>query len=210
MPAYFGVYFELEKGKGAISAFCKPLIRSGFAFKSGYWGFENDSFDDIIAWNQDKLDSNFELGYTEHHSHGYKQMLFDYSSFTEVRLFILNNPEKHTFSYSLIVPENDLVDFTRESDGTYSIERRTEKMAQLVSVAKKMWAYTDIVSVQTGWECSDFPPSADEIANGIQPQAEPFCIINSDLFKKAGLPAACECIERNGVLFEAPENWKYL
>lgn len=210
MPAYFSLTFELKKGKGAIGSFCKALIHSGLEFKSGYWGFENDSFDDIIAWNQEKLDNNFKLGYTEHHSHDYKQMLFDYSNFTEVRLFILNDPKKHTFSYSLIVPEDDLVDFTKESDGTYSIKRRTEKMEQLISLAKKMWASTDIVAVQTGWECSDFPPSADKIANGIQAQAEPFCIINSALLKKAALTATCEYIEQNGVLFEDPANWKYL
>lgn len=207
MPAYFSIKFEVKKDRGAISSFCKALIQSGLAFKSGFWGFEDDSFDDIIAWNQEKLDDNFKLGLTEHHSHDYKQMLFDFSDFSEVRLYVLNDQQSNTFSFSLIVPENDLVKFKRENDGTYSRERETEKMERLVSVAKKMWGSTDIVSVQTGWEFSDFPPSADEISKGAKPQAEPFCIISSSLAEKAGLALSHEQIERAGVLIENSSNW---
>lgn len=62
MPTYFSLTFELNKGQGAVGSFCKTLIHSGPVFRSGYWGFENDSFDDIITWNQDKLNKNFQLG----------------------------------------------------------------------------------------------------------------------------------------------------
>lgn len=184
MPAYFSLTFELNKGHGAIGSFCKALIHSGLVFKSGYWGFENDSFDDIITWNQDKLDKNFQLGYTEHHSHDYKQMLFDYFNFSEVRLFVMNSKKEHTFSFELIVPEYDLLDYIEKNDGTYSVVQKTERMEQLISVSKKMWLGTDILAVQTGWEDSNLPPSADEIAKGMKPQVEPFCIINSSSLKK--------------------------
>ncbi|MCI9384664.1 MAG: hypothetical protein HFI24_10755 [Lachnospiraceae bacterium] len=107
MPAYFSITFELNKGRDAIDSFCKTLIHSGLVFKSGYWGFENDSFDDIITWNQNRLDKNFQLGYTEHHSHDYKQMLFDYFNFSEVRLFVMNNRKERTFSFELIVPDQE-------------------------------------------------------------------------------------------------------
>lgn len=208
MPTYFSLTFELNKGQGAVGSFCKALIHSGPVFKSGYWGFENDSFDDIITWNQDKLDKNFQLGYTEHYSHDYKQMLFDYFNFSEVRLFVMNSKKKHTFSFELIVPEFDLLDYIEERDGTYSVEQKTERMEQLISVAKKMWVGTDILAVQTGWEDSNVPPSAGEIAKGIKPQTEPFCIINSSSFKKE--PALThEYIERNGVLIKAIKNWNY-
>lgn len=208
MPAYFSLTFELNKGQGAIDSFCKALVHSGLVFKSGYRGFENDSFDDIITWNQDKLDKNFQLGYTEHHSQDYKQMLFDYFNFSEVRLFVMNSKKEHTFSYELIVPEYDLLNYIKENDGTYSVEQKTERMQQLISVAKKMWVCTDILAVQTGWEGSNVPPSADEIAKGIKPQMEPFCIINSSSFKKE-LILTYEYIERNGILIEDITNWNY-
>lgn len=107
MPAYFSLTFELNKSRNAVGAFCETLVHSGPVFKSGYWGFENDSFAGIIAWNQKKLDEDFELGYTEHHSYDYKQMLFDYADFSEVRLFIMNQRRKPVFSFALIVPEYD-------------------------------------------------------------------------------------------------------
>lgn len=208
MPAYFSLTFEMYKSKDAISAFCETLIHSGFVFKSGYWGFENDSFDDIIVWNQNKLDENFEIRFTEHHSHDYKQMLFDLFDFTEVRLFVMNNRKKRTFSFVLIVPEDDLLDYTEENEGKYSVRRNTERMEQLKSVSKKMWVGTDTLAIQTGWEESDIPPSAGEIAEGIKPQIEPFCIINSSSFEKE--PALVyEYIERGGVLIEDITKWNY-
>lgn len=150
MPAYFSLRFELYKGQGVISAFCEALIHSGLVFKSGYWGFENESYDDIIIWNQNKLDEDFELGYTEHHSHDYKQMLFDYFDFSEVRLFVMNNRKERTFSFELIVPEYDLLDYTEENEGKYSVQRKTERMELLKSVAKKMWVGTATLAIQTG------------------------------------------------------------
>ena len=208
MPAYFSLTFELYKSKDAISAFCEVLLHSGLVFKSGYWGFENDSFDDIIIWNQKKLDENFELGYTEHHSHDYKQMLFDYCDFSEVRLFVMNNRKERTFTFELIVPEDDLLDFTVENKGQYSVQLKTERMEQLKSVAKKMWAGTAILAIQTGWEASGIPPSAGKIAKGINPQIEPFCIISSSSLKKETV-LVYEYIERNGVLIENITKWNY-
>lgn len=208
MPAYFSLTFELNKSQDAVSTFCETLIHSGLVFKSGYWGFENDSFDDIIIWNQKKLDEDFELGYTEHHSHDYKQMLFDFFDFSEVRLFVMNYRKKRTFSFELIVPEDDLLDYTEENEGKYSVRRKTERMEQLKSVAKKMWVGTAALAIQTGWEESDIPPSAVEIAKGIKPQIEPFCIINSSSYEKE--PALVyEYIERSGVLIEDITKWNY-
>lgn len=95
-----------------------------------------------------------------------------------------------------------------ENDGTYSVGQKTERMEQLISVAKKMWVGTDILAVQTGWEDSAIPPSAGEIAKGVTPQAEPFCIINSSSFKKE-LALTYKYIERNGVLIEDITSWNY-
>lgn len=208
MPAYFSLRFELYKSQDAIHSFCEALIHSGLVFKSGYWEFENESFDDMIIWNQNKLDEDFELGYTENHSHDYKQMLFEYFDFSEVRLFVMNNRKERTFSFELIVPEYDLLDYTEVNEGKYSVQRKTERMEQLKSVAKKMWVGTATLAIQTGWEGSDIPPSAGEIAKGIKPQMEPFCIINSSSFEKE--PALVyEYIDRSGVLMEDITKWNY-
>ena len=177
MPAYFSLTFELNKNHHAIRDFCETLIRSGLVFKSGYWGFENDSFEDI----------------------------FDFS---EVRLFVMNNRKKRTFTFELIVPESDLLICTEEKEGKYSVQLKSERMEQLKSVAKKIWVGTAALAIQTGWELSDLPPLAEKIARGMKPQTEPFCIINSSSLEKEPI-LVYEYMERSGVLMEDKTKWKY-
>lgn len=208
MPAYFSLTFELNKAHDAIGAFCEILIHSGLIFKSGYWGFEKDSFEDIIQWNQKKLDENFELEETEHHSHDYKQFVFDYFDFSEVRLFIMNNRKEPTFTFELIVPEGDLREYAEKENGKYSVQRNTKRMEQLKSLAKNVWIHSSVLAIQTSWECSSCPPVAAKIAAGMEPQAEPFCILNASSLKNE-TDFVFENLERNGVLIEDITQWNY-
>lgn len=208
MPAYFTIIFELNKSKTVIKDFCNALLDAGLVFKSGYCGFENDSFDDIVAWNQNKLDNNFQLGYTEHYSHDFKQMLFDFSDFSEVRLFVMNDKKSSTFDFHLIMPEDDFVEWEK-SKGGYIPHNKTEKMDLLKVIAKFMWNSLEILALQTAWECSDYPPKAKNISCKTRPQTEPFCIIKkSSIVDKLGLPF--EEIGRNSVLIEDNGNWNYI
>ena len=206
MPAYFSLTFELNKTHHAIGDFCETFICSGLTFKSGYRGFENDSFEDIMKWNQNKLDENFELGETEHHSHDYKQLLFDYFDFSEVRVFVMNNRKEPTFTFELIVPEYDLIEYVGKENGKYSVQIKTERMEQLKSLAKNVWIHSSVLAIQTSWECSSYPPLAKEIAAGIRPQAEPFCILNSSSLKNE-TDFVLENIERNGVIIQNITQW---
>ncbi len=200
MPSYFSIVFELNKSKTAIRDFCTALVDGGLVYKGGLLEFEKDSFDEIVAWNQKKLDENFQLGFTENYSHDYKQMEFAFSDFSEVRLFILNEKESETFAYHLIVPESDLVEYVLQGQG-YIPCRKNEKMELLKTLAKHMWTRVEILAIQTGWEGTLW---------GIKPEntlhAEPFCII-----KKASVPGDLslpfEEMERDGVLIEDSDNW---
>lgn len=120
MPAYFEVNFQYSKKedtvKTAVEDLYTALIRCGLSFKSGYYEAEHDPMADIIRWNQKKLDENFELGYTKHCSHDYKQVLFDFCGFSEVRVFIHNIKESDSVFFSLIIPEDDFVEW--EISGT--------------------------------------------------------------------------------------------
>ena len=167
MPAYFSLTFELNKSRNAVGAFCKTLIHCGPVFKSGYWGFEDDS-----------------------------------------RLFIMNHRRTPVFSFELIVPEGNLWVYTEENRAACSVQGKLERMELLKSVAKKMWAGTDLLAIQTGWGLSDVSPSAGEIAGGTKPQTEPFCIIPSSsfLFEKDAA-FAYEYMERNGVFIEDITKW---
>ena len=58
---------------------------AGMKFQSGYWGFEEDSLEEATEWNQRKLEEDFNLGFTEHHSHDYKQVIYKFGGYSEVR-----------------------------------------------------------------------------------------------------------------------------
>ena len=113
MSAYFSLTFEVNKTYNVIKNFYNALINSGLIFKSGYFESKDDTYEDIVEWNQKKLDDDFVLGYKEHCSNDYKQLLFNYYDFSEVRLFIMNHREKSSFTFELIVPEEDLIEYEK-------------------------------------------------------------------------------------------------
>lgn len=181
MPAYFSVRFVCEKKNiypDLVKDFCESLLAGGFAFLSGYWGSEEDSFADIIAWNQKKLEENYELGFTEHYSHGYKQMLFDYGGYSEVRMFVSNDRDEDVFSFDVIIPEDELIDWNGGAPGYNS-----EKIAGLERFCQKIWMQAYISTVQTELELSDPAPTAEEIRAGAVPGAEPFAILPKEVWQ---------------------------
>ena len=208
MPAYFSVYFELEKTKTAIGDFYKAAIDSGLAFKRGFEGNEGNSLADVIAWNQSKLDENFQLRLTDDFSKNFKLSWFDFSDFTEVGLGVINNKRTSTFRFQLIIPEDDFLDYVEENDDCIVL-RKEEKMDFVKSFARSMWNRLDIVAIQTAWECSDYPPRAKNISRNKKPQSEPFCIIKkASVAESLGLPF--EKIEKNGFFIEDRDNWLFI
>ena len=87
------------------------LNKAGMVFQSGYWGFEKDSLEGINRWNQKKLEEDFVLGETEHHMHDYKQVIYAYGSYSEVRGFWMNHyPEDGEFTYEIIIPVSEVLE----------------------------------------------------------------------------------------------------
>ena len=72
---------------------------------------------EIAAWNQKKLEKDFCLGPTTHRSRDYKQTLYRFGDYSEVRGFWMNQyPDKGLFNCSIIIPESEVVD-----EGNYTI-----------------------------------------------------------------------------------------
>lgn len=111
----------------------------------------------------------------------------------------------------LIVPEADLWTYQEYKNGekvSCFVQPKPGRMERLKAVASNIWMNTAVLAVQTGRECSDMPPSAEEIAQGMEPQAEPFCIIcGSFLRTEAETPGhwVYANLGRNGVLMERDE-----
>ncbi len=172
----------------------RGLIDCGLTYKSGYWRSGDDSLEDIIVWNRQQLERNFSLGYTEHYSGGYKQMLFDWEGFSEVRLFINNEAEDDFFSFSLIVPESDLM-----SCGDDESVSEQKKIEQLQELALGMWSRENLSCIQTRWECSFGAREPGEIERGKAPSTEPFSIIPAGVYKESWGYAVGKT-ERKGLL----------
>ncbi len=66
--------------------------------------------EETTEWNQRKLEEDFNLGFTEHHSHDYKQVIYKFGGYSEVRGFWMNNyPEDGEFTHEIIIPESDVL-----------------------------------------------------------------------------------------------------
>lgn len=176
MPAYFNISLQFERNDiydNFVEDFHKALDQADLKFKAGYWGFEKDSCESVIEWNQMKLEQNFQLGFTEHHSHDYKQVVFDYSDYSEVRGFWMNQyPEEGMFSYEIIIPEHDVLNCE------YPIKFKEDKINELLMLAKQIWLFPYVKAIQTGLEGSDASIGLTELKMGSCPNIYPFAIVD--------------------------------
>lgn len=182
MPAYFNLSLQFER-KSLYSDFVKDffeaLEQAGMQYLSGYWEADGNSRNEIIQWNQMKLEKDFQLGFTEHYSHDYKQVLYSFHGYSEVRGFWMNQyPEKGCFTYELIIPEDEVL--THEGGGV--LEKEHEKI--LMELAKRVWEFSYIRSIQTGLEGDDASAGPTEMKQGKAPKMRPFAILGEKYMMK--------------------------
>lgn len=174
MPAYFEMslqFLRKDLYPDFIADFDAHLERSGLKFLSGCWEDEGLSQGEVAAWNQKKLDSDFVLGYTTHRSHDYKQTLYNFGGYEEVRGFWMNQyPDGGQFNYSIIIPEGEVVD-----KGNYTIFL-PDRAAQLRELAEKLWQFPAVKAIQTGMEEDDHT-KLRMLRKGVPPCARPFAIL---------------------------------
>jgi len=198
MPTYLSVNFQYSKrllSGQTVREFCDALLRCGLTFAGGYWEAEGNSYDDIVGWNQAKLEQNFELPEDAHYTHGYRQMLFSFGDFSEVRLYILNERKEPFFSFELIVPEEVLL--TEETATGQRLQSRP--FAMIEDLAVRMWEEGQMDCIQAYWEIGDRPKPFADIAAGVQPCCMPFCVIPRQVLRDKW-KAPCRQVGRNGCL----------
>lgn len=175
MPAYFNLSVQFRRDElypTFVKDFYTMLDEAGMKFFSGYWGFEEDSLEETIEWNQRKLEEDFNLGFTEHHSHDYKQVVYKFRGYSEVRGFWMNNyPEDGEFTHEIIIPESDVL--VEECSARF----KKEKMEELLELSKEIWQFSLVRAIQTGLENCDASVSLAELAQGGYPNAWPFAIV---------------------------------
>lgn len=150
------------------------IIACGFDFKSGYWFHKDANFDEIIEWNQGRLESGFRLGLTQHVKHGYMQILFESKYFSELRGYWIYSDKDVVFN--LIVPESDILDC---EGGSYFIE---SKITPMKSLAIKLWESNAVDAIQTNLELDYGYYNLPDILTGKNISVNPFAILPEDAF----------------------------
>ena len=204
MPAYLDLslqFLRKDLYPGFIAGFDAALERAGMKFSSGLMEDEGLSRAEIAAWNQKKLEADFVLGMKTHRSHDYKQTLYNFGGYEEVRGFWMNQyPEKGVFTCFIIVPESEVL--TREGSGCF----RPERAAELLELAKALWQFPPVRAIQTGLELSDGPAGLSALEAGEAPYTEPFAILERDCRSPADAAVQVTELtqERPGRLFLGP------
>lgn len=177
MPAYFEMslqFLRKDLYPDFIADFDAHLAKTGLKFLDGYWDDEGLSQTEIAAWNQQKLEADFVLEPTTHRSCDYKQTLYRFGDYSEVRGFWMNQyPDEGLFNCSIIIPESEVVD-----EGNYTIFL-PEQAGRLRELAEKLWQFPAVKAIQTGME-EDGHISLRELRKGVPACVCPFAIVERD------------------------------
>ncbi len=187
MPAYFSISIQFQRKNlypCFVQDFYSALFDAGMQFRSGYGESEKNSYEEIVAWNQKKLEQNFVLGYDWHVKHGYKQMLYDFAGFTVVRgLWSNEMMEKGVFSYEVIIPEDEVFEGYEKRIPEGEVEERyvwvfeRERIGNLIELSKGIWQFPCVKAIQTGLEL-DVETKLGALEKGMEPSVRPFAILD--------------------------------
>lgn len=174
MPAYMTIQCSFDKNgpvTGLVRRFYDLFLSDDVAFSRVFaWGCDPSlTLEEIVLWNQHKLDVDFCLGYDEDVSNDYRQLLLKVEPFSECRLYILNGDE--TADFHCIIPEEEA---TRKS------------MLPLEHACRRVWDALPLRIVQTFAE-EEAPVSLDAIRRGIAPSTRLFAIVDDDIYKPPDL-----------------------
>lgn len=197
LPSYFSIEFSFPY-HALNNTFVRDFYSSLFSkypYKSGYWNSESNTLDEIITWNQKHLENKFILGYNEHVSNNYKQILLTSYTFSEIRHFW--NYRRNEISCSLIIPEFDVL---AEVD-TWKF--KASMFQQIEDLCRHLWEVSPIYILQSCLEMDGGPISTNKLKAGAQPSINPISILKQDTFEKIkGLKKSLEVtkITRQGIM----------
>lgn len=165
MPAYATIMFDFAKASrpGLVRRFYERFVtRDVTFFKAFEWGCPPDlSLEQIIEWNQQKLDDDFIIGDDEHVSNDYRQVLFSAPPFSECRVFILNE-DNAAITFHCIVPESEI---------------EVTNCGSLLAAAEQIWSDLPVRVIDTCWELDD-TVSYNGLSKGIVPTARLFAFVD--------------------------------
>ncbi|MFC3801070.1 hypothetical protein [Cohnella sp. GCM10012308] len=178
MPSYFSIELAFpyqDLNSTFVSDFYSAIFAK-YPFKTGYWNSEENTLEEIIVWNQKHLENKFILGYKEHVSNNYKQILLSSDTFSEIRHFW--SYSRNEIRSSIIIPEFDVL--VEEDRWMFNANR----FEQIKDMCKHIWEVCPVSILQSCLEFDGGPINTNKVKTGAQPSINPICIINQDTFKK--------------------------
>ncbi len=200
MPAYFSIEISIEKEntyEGIYADFIDILDKNGLKFLYGYWEYIDESLDSLIKWNEKLILEDYQLPLDEHRSKGYKQLILEYRSFSEVRTYIINDKENGEYVFTIIIPEDELLSM---KDGHIGFNETV--IEDIKNIALNLWSWPCVGAIQASLELSDGRKSIKQIREGEAPSAEPFAIIPKKYYVDALRDVRYIDIENDGVLLQ--------
>ena len=164
MPAYTSISWEFAKQERhqLVSRFYTTLMSENISFESVLpWGCDPAmSFDEIVEWNQSKLDSDFRLGLTQNVSHNYRQLLLRVAPFSTCRVFIMNL--KTRIEFHCIIPEDEII---------------PENCEPILQASLRTWSQLPVLAIESFGEI-DSNVGSVAIAAGKRPSASLFALVD--------------------------------
>lgn len=205
MPAYFSMVIQRSSNKTShdyVEQIYSKIVESGYPFKSGFWFHSDATYDEIVKWNQNKLEQGFKLGFTEHGSNDYMQIIFEAPEFSQMRGFWMYNKTDVTFN--LLIPEYDILNY---EGGNKVLEN---KIAPIRAIGIQMWeeGLADAIQTNIEFDCGYY--SLNEILCGKNLMVHPFAIIHRNVVPKFNssyfIGKKLESIGNGGVLINSNNN----
>ncbi|MEY8347292.1 hypothetical protein AALF16_03085 [Bacillus cereus] len=193
MPPYFSIEFSFNSKEiypNFVNDIYSVFFNNNFTFKHSY-DKDNSSIDQIIKWNQRKLEKEVMHEFTPLTEESYyKQIILENDLFQEVRLFWMFL--RREIRLILITPENEVLDNNERFIPS--------KIEPFLHISKKVWELTNVSAIQTSLECDGGTAMLYKLQNRQeQLWVRAFVIVNESMID---VPHNYDMykIERNGVV----------
>ncbi|WP_346355488.1 hypothetical protein [Azotosporobacter soli] len=175
MPAYFTVEFSFCKSvlySDFVQDIYQVFFAQGMVFKEGFWHGKDMKLQEIIRWNQNKLEAGFSFGLEEDVKLDYRQITLTHPDYSELRL--LWSGAANEICLSLLIPEEDII------VGAEDYAFIPEKIMYVMQVAQAVWLTGKAALVQSCLELEGVI-SLYQATEGVCPCIDPFAIVAEPL-----------------------------
>lgn len=212
MPPYYSLNFGVRDTNiqpGFVASVYEAIFAAGFPFAGvAPYGCPSEmKLDAIVDWNQQRLERKFVLGFKDHVSLDYRQILLMHSLYSHCRLYIYARDSQ----FVLIVPEAEIFEnyagpIVEEDPGLVFVAERVRPLEML---ARHVWSSGLFAAIQTNSELG-YSPAVSELDTGKAASVVPFAVLDDRSFTSQRFnEASCtiESLPNGGHFIRLLDGW---